>query len=417
VDQSPESTTSLAAELARLRQRVAELEATAAHHQHAEQRLEDDARNFRAALDRSEATARALLESASEGIVLIDRAGRITLVNAAAERMFGYPRSELLGQSLEILLPERARGMHARHREDYFAEPRVRPMGIGLDLAGRRRDGLEFPLEISLSHVESPDGGLAMAFITDITERKRVEAQLERQREVLYQNEKLAALGTMAAGIAHEMNNPLGIITTRIEVMLLDAEQQKLPAQVLEDLQVLHRASQRVARIAASLRSFARHTPGERVPLDLNAIVDESLQLVQKPLAADNVQIVASLDRTLPPILGDASTLHQVLMNLLTNAREAMPSGGQIRIETAPAERPAWIRLLVADTGGGIPAQEISKIFDPFFTTKRTGTGLGLSVTYGIIQEHGGTVDVQSRPGAGTTFILSFPTAAVAPEP
>jgi signal transduction histidine kinase len=210
------------------------------------------------------------------------------------------------------------------------------------------------------------------------------------------------------------MNNPLGIITTRIEVMLLDAEQQQLPPQVLEDLQVLHRASQRVARIAASLRSFARHSPGDRVPLDLNAVVDESLQLMQKPLAADNVQIVASLDRGLAPILGDATTLHQVLMNLLTNAREAMPAGGQIRIETGPAERPGWIRLLVADTGPGIPAEEVSKIFDPFFTTKRAGTGLGLSVTYGIIQEHGGTVDVQSRPGTGTTFILSFPATSPA---
>jgi signal transduction histidine kinase len=149
------------------------------------------------------------------------------------------------------------------------------------------------------------------------------------------------------------------------------------------------------------------------VPLGINGIVEESLQLLQKPLAADNVQIVASLDRTLPPILGDASTLHQVLMNLLTNAREAMPGGGQIHIETAPAERPGWLRLLVADTGPGIPAEEVSKIFDPFFTTKRTGTGLGLSVTYGIIQEHGGTVDVQSRPGAGTTFILSFPTTSL----
>ena len=389
---------------------MVELEASAAEHQRAEQQLERDARLKEAALRRSEDTAQAVLESASQGIILIDATGRITLVNAAAERMFGYPRRDLLGETLETLLPERIRRGHVEHRRGYFAEPRVRPMGIGLDLSGRRRDGSEFPVEISLSHVGLPEGVVAIAFITDITERKRVEAQLQHQREVLYQNEKLTALGTMAAGTAHEMNNPLGIITTRIEVMLLDAEQQRLPPQVLEDLQVLHRASQRVARIAGSLRSFARHTPGDRVPLDLNAIVEESLQLMQKPLAADNVQIVASLDRALAPILGDATTLHQVLMNLLTNAREAMPEGGQVRIETSPAERPGWIRLLVADTGSGIPAEEVSKIFDPFFTTKRTGTGLGLSVTYGIIQEHGGTVDVQSRPGAGTTFILSFPT-------
>jgi len=398
------------AEIAQLRRRVADLEASAAEHQRAEVQLVRDARLSEAALRRSEDTARAVLESASEGILLIDATGRITLVNAAAERMFDYARTELLGQPLEVLLPERIRAGHRGHRAGYFTEPRVRPMGIGLDLSGRRRDGTEFPVEISLSHVVSVEGGLAIAFITDITERKRVEAQLQRQREVLYQNEKLAALGTMAAGIAHEMNNPLGIITTRIEVMLLDAEQQALPGQVLDDLQVLHRASQRVARIAASLRSFARHSPGDRVPLDLNAVVDESVQLLQKPLAADNIQIVMSLDRTLLTILGDASTLHQVLMNLLTNAREAMPGGGQIRLETGPTERPGWIRLLVADTGAGIPAEEISKIFDPFFTTKRTGTGLGLSVSYGIIQEHGGTVDVQSRPGAGTSFIISFPT-------
>jgi len=406
----PSSPAALAAEVARLRQQLAEMEASAASRLQAKRRLEDDARVSDAALRKVEATARAMLESASEGIILIDATGRITLVNTAAERMFAYPRAELVGQLLEILLPERVRRVHAVHRTHYFAEPRVRPMGIGLDLAGRRKDGTEFPLEISLSHVDAPDGAVAMAFITDITERKRIEGQLQRQREVLYQNEKLAALGTMAAGIAHEMNNPLGIITTRIEVMLMDAEQQQLPAQVLEDLTVLHRASQRVARIAAGLRSFARHTPGERVPVDLNTVVEESLQLMQKPLAADDIQVVASLHPDLPRLLGDATTLHQVLMNLLTNAREAMPGGGQVRIETAPAERPGWIRLLVADTGPGIPADEISKIFDPFFTTKRTGTGLGLSVTYGIIQEHGGTIDVQSRPGAGTTFILSFPT-------
>ncbi len=367
-------------------------------------------RRLEAALRTSLATAEALLESASEGIVLIDAAGRITLVNHAAERMFGYPRAELLGQTLDVLLPERVRAAHARHRDGYFAEPRVRTMGIGLDLSGRRRDGTEFPVEISLSYVESPDGRVAMAFVTDITERKRVEAQLQRQRETLYQTEKLAALGTLAAGIAHEMNNPLGIITTRIEVMLLDAEGQHLPPQVVEDLQVLHRASQRVARIAASLRSFARQSPGERVPVSLNEIVEETLLLMQKPLAADNVRVTSELDPALPPVLGEASALHQVFMNLVTNAREAMTGGGEIRIATG-VETPGWLRVVVSDDGPGIPAEDLSRIFDPFYTTKRTGTGLGLSVTYGIIQDHGGTVRVSSEPGRGTTFTLTFPAA------
>ena len=366
-----------------------------------------------AALRKSEALAQAVLESATEGIILIDAGGRIIVVNPAAERMFGYDRGALHGQRLEVLLPERIRATHVAHRAGYFSGPRARPMGIGLDLAGLRKDGTEFPVEISLSYMEATDGVLAMAFVTDITERKRAEAQLARQREVLYQHEKLAALGTLSAGIAHEMNNPLGIITTRIEVMLLDAQHQQLPPQVLEDLQVLHRASQRVARIAAGLRSFARQSAAEPAPTDLTTIVDEALLLMQKPLGAENIRVVTHLDRALPPVLGDANALHQVLMNLLTNAREAMAGrGGEIRIETARADRPDWIQLRIADTGPGIPSGAITKIFDPFFTTKRTGTGLGLSVTYGIIREHGGTVDVTSSPGAGTVFTVEFPVLA-----
>lgn len=400
----------LLAELEALRRRVGELEAAAVDHVRTARRLAKDVSVSEAALRQREATEQALLESASEGILVVDATGTITLLNAAAERMFGFGRDELLGRPLEILLPERVQDGHVEHRAGFFAAPRVRPMGIGLDLSGQRKDGTEFPVEISLSYVESPDGTLAMAFVTDITERKRAEAELRRQREALYQTEKLAALGTLSAGIAHEMNNPLGIITSRIEVMLLEAEEQGLPPHVVEDLQVLHRASQRVAKIATSLRSFARQTPDERGPIDLNVVVEEALSLMQKPLGADNIRISAELDRALPRMRGDATALQQVLMNLLANAREALAEGGEIRIETGPAtEQPGWLRLVVADTGPGIPPEALPRIFDPFYTTKRTGTGLGLSVSYGIVREHQGTVDVHSRPGEGTRFILTFP--------
>ena len=412
MDDAAKSREQLIAELRALRARIASLETSAIEQQRTEQRLLKEALVSNAALRKSEATGEALLESASEGIVLINASGRITLVNTAGERMFGYERNELLGQPLEILLPERVRGAHVEHRAGYFAGPRVRPMGTGLDLAGRHKDGTEFPVEISLSYVQSSDGMTAMALITDITERKRVEAELKQQREALYQTEKLAALGTLSAGVAHEMNNPLGIITSRIEVMLLDAEEQQLPAQVLDDLQVLHRATQRVARIATNLRSFARQAPREHTRIDLNAVVKETLLMMQKPLEVDGIRLNMELDPALGAILGDASTLQQVLLNLVTNAREAMSGhGGEIRIETGVAERPGWVRVLIRDTGPGISPEDLSKVFDPFYTTKRTGTGLGLSVSYGIIQDHRGTVDVQSAPGQGTTFALAFPVA------
>jgi PAS domain S-box-containing protein len=410
MDDTGKTREQLLAELDRLGRQVAALESSAVEQQRTEERLRKETQLSGAALRKSEDTARALLESASEGILLIDLNGRITLVNAAAERMFGYDHDELVGQTLEILLPERIRATHHEHRARYFARPRVRPMGTGLDLAGRRKDGTEFPVEISLSYVQAAEGMSAMALVTDITERKRVEAELKQQREALYQTEKLAALGTLSAGIAHEMNNPLGIITSRIEIMLLDAEEHNLPTQILEDLQVLHRATQRVARIATNLRSFGRQVPREHAQVNLNAVVQETLQLMQKPLEVDGISLVTSLDPGLAPIRGDASTLQQVLLNLVTNAREAIASGGgEIRIATGPAERPAWVRVIIADTGPGISPEELSKVFDPFYTTKKTGTGLGLSVSYGIIQDHHGTVDVQSVPGRGTTFVLAFP--------
>jgi signal transduction histidine kinase len=241
-------------------------------------------------------------------------------------------------------------------------------------------------------------------------ELRRTAQELARQREVLYQSEKLAALGRLVAGVAHEMNNPLGIISSRIELMLGEAEGQAIPAQFLDDLRVIHRNVLRVGGVAQALRSFARQSSGERRPVALNTVVEETLLLVGKPMSTDNVRITTALDAALPPVLGDANALQQVLLNLLTNAREAMTGGGEIRIETGPdPERPRHLRLVVADTGPGIPAGDLPHLFEPFYTTKPSGTGLGLAVSYGIVQDHQGSIDVRSATGQGTTFTLTFP--------
>jgi PAS domain S-box-containing protein len=355
------------------------------------------------ALRQSEATALGFIASAAEGILIVDETGRIVIANGQAEKMFGYAQGALLGQPLEVLLPERLRARHVGHRASYVAEPRVRSMGRGLDLAGRRQDGTEFPVEISLSYLRTPQGVRVMAFITDITER------LTRERATR-QSEKLTMLGTLSAGIAHELNNPLGIIKARIEVMLLEAEDEPLPPSVREDLGVILRQVERVGQLVHGLLSYARPSDGERRPVDLNQAVDEIMLLAQKQLSKEGVLISVELDRALPPIVGHQSALEQVLLNLVKNAQQAIDGRGEIRIVSRPSpSRPGWIELIVADTGPGISAEHLSKIFDPYFTTKATGTGLGLSITSRIVDDHGGTIEVHSRPGAGTEFVLGFP--------
>jgi hypothetical protein len=356
----------------------------------------------------SETQAHAVLEAASEAILTVNQTGAIVSMNRKTEEMFGYPREALLGRPIEMLLPERVRSRHIGHRVTYFNDPHVRPMGQGLDLVACRRDGTEFPVEISLSYVEAENGLRGLAFVTDITQRQVLERATR-------QAERLSALGRLSAGIAHEVNNPIGIISSRIEIMLLDAEAQPLPGNVTEDLRVLHRHAQRVARIAHGLLSFARESSGERAPIDLNEVVEETLLLVEKGADKSGIAIQRALTPNLPPIHGDSGALQQVVMNLVTNARDALGSGGVISVETSLVPgRPGMVRLTVRDNGPGISPDVLPRIFDPFYTTKTEGTGLGLSISYGIVRDHKGTIDVESLPGQGTIFILTFPSVAEA---
>jgi hypothetical protein len=351
------------------------------------------------ALLRSEAKARAILENASEGVVVVDASGQIVSVNAKMAAMFGYARDALIGRPLEILLPERFRDGHVLHRASFFRDPRTRPMGRGLDLAGRRADGSEFPVEISLSYIHTEDGVHALAFVSDITHRLAIERATR-------QAERLAALGQLAAGVAHEVNNPIGIISSRIDLMLMEAEDHGLPATVVEDLKVLQRHAARVVSIAGNLLSFARESPRERSAVDFNAVVTETLALVEPQLVRRGIRIESRLAPALPAVLGHANALQQVVLNLLANAGEALGDRGTISITTASDDD--RVTMVVADDGPGIPPEVLSRIFDPFFTTKTTGTGLGLSVSYGIVRDHDGTLEARSEPGRGTVFTLAL---------
>ena len=345
---------------------------------------------------------RSVVESLREGVVALDPAGIVVAFNRAMEEQTQMAATQVMGRPfVDVFSPVRRDAFRApldqllRGERESFTLEAVEHEGPG---GTRMVQNLKASL---LRHHGQPAG--AVLLVQDITER----VGLERAAR---QAEKLAALGTMAAGLAHELNNPIGVISSRSEIMLLDIEAQPVQGQFAEDLRVLHRHAQRVARIAQGLLSFSRQPSGRRGPVDLNHLVEETLLLIERPMVKQGVTVKRCLAPDLPPLWGDSNTLQQVVLNLLTNARDAVAGGGEIVVETShQSGEPETVRLRVKDTGPGIPPDALPRIFEPFFTTKSNGTGLGLSITYGIVREHHGTVDVESRPDEGTTFILTLP--------
>jgi signal transduction histidine kinase len=238
-------------------------------------------------------------------------------------------------------------------------------------------------------------------------------AQLEEAQRQIIQTEKLSSLGTLVAGVAHEINNPIGIIANRVEILRLEQEERGLDETLKADLEVIHRQANRVGEITGALLTYARHASQELSLLDLNAVVRSALLLWQ-PQAEPHVRVITSLEQPLPPIMGNFTQLQQVVINLLSNALDATVKGGTIAVHTRSDESPASsVVLEISDTGIGIPADQLSRVFDPFFTTKPPGkgTGLGLSVCLGIVRDHQGTITVRSQLGHGSTFVVTLPPA------
>jgi len=344
--------------------------------------------------------AQGYFESAVEGIISVDSAGRIRQLNPRGQKLFGYDEEEIVGQPIEVLVPQRFLYRHQAHRDAFFKAPKSRMMGRGMEVAARRKDGSEFPAEISLNAVHMRRGKLIIAFVADISERLMMEREARR-------NETVDALAAVAAGVAHELNNPLAVMAARIELML--ASDQDFSAQARDDLLVLQKNIERASRISHSMLAVARQRPDVRYAMDMNVAVEEAMLIVGTEARGGMLRYETNLDRSLPEVMSERSALEQVLINLILNARDA--GARLIRIETALAPgAPGNLRLSVSDDGSGIKSELLGKLFRPFFTTKPKGTGLGLWLSQRIVQDHGGSIAVESVAGKGTTFRITLPT-------
>ncbi|PTY01267.1 PAS domain S-box protein [Opitutus sp. ER46] len=333
---------------------------------------------------------------------------RFTFVNRGAMRQLGYTREELLGMKLTDI---------ERNASEADVRRAIEPLRRGeksvltFSRNHRHKDGHEFPVEMNLQHV-TPAGGAPrfIAIVRDVTERKKAE-------QLAYRSQRLESLGTLAGGVAHDLNNALSPILMGIEMIRM---QHPAEAGLIDLLQT---SAKRAADMVRQLLTFARGAEGASVPVQTSSLLREMQKIIEGTFPK-NVQLVVRAGQDLPPVSGDPTQLHQVLLNLCVNARDAMPNGGTLRLETQavtvdatfasslPDARPGeFVTLRVTDSGTGIPPELIDRIFDPFFTTKGPdkGTGLGLSTVLGIVRGHGGFIQVYSHPAKGSAFTVYLP--------
>jgi PAS domain S-box-containing protein len=361
----------------------------------------------------SERRFRGILDSAPDAIITIDELGAIVEFNPAAETMFGIARQRAIGAKIrDIIIPERQRAAHDAGMARHLATGESRILNRRIEVTALRGDD-EFSAELAVTSTRFGDRVLFTAHVRDLTQQKEAAREIARQRDRLYQSEKLSALGALLAGVAHELNNPLSIVVGQALMLEEDGG-----GELAQRAARIRTAAERCGRIVKSFLAMARQHGPEKKPVDLNQTVRAALELVGYGIRSAGIKVTADLARNLPTFSADPDQLGQLITNLILNAQQALKDAPQprgLRIQTRYKSAQSQIRLVISDNGPGVPRNLRSRVFEPFFTTKPvgSGTGIGLSICHAIVSAHGGSIEVDETPGGGATFRIRLPVVGV----
>lgn len=356
---------------------------------------------------------RLVVEASPSGILLANSEGRMVLVNAATERLFGYTRHELIGQVVELLIPERFRDVHPGHRAGFFAAPHARSMGAGRELFARRKDGSEFPVEIGLSPIQSAERTLILTVIVDITARKQAEAEAQKQRAELTHFARVSTMGALASSLAHELNQPLSAILSNAQAAsrFLTAAPPDL-SEVRGALEDIAQDTRRAGEVIRQMRSLVRKDEPNLKPLELNQVISDVVRLLHSDMLLRKVRVALELGPAPGRVNGDGVQLQQVILNLVLNAFDAMKETEESRrvvvVRTRRLET-GLVQIEVSDCGMGISPERHDRLFEPFRSSKPDGLGLGLSISHSIVSAHHGRIWGENNAGPGATFYVTLP--------
>jgi PAS domain S-box-containing protein len=367
--------------------------------------------------EESEARQGAILEAANDAIITMDHQLNIREFNPAAERMFGYKRMDILGMKADMLVPAGGQDVALPALRRYLTNGDGPLAGRVMEINCRRADGAEFPVELTVARIRREPGAAITGFIRDITERRALEEQLR-------QSQKLEAIGRLASGVAHDFNNILMSIMGSADLLLVELQPGDSARSEATEIK---QSVQRGAGLTRQLLAFSRRQASSPRLFALGDVIG-GMDTMLRRLIGPEIDLVITTRPEPTLVIADPAQIEQVVLNLVINARDAMPEGGRVTVKvddveiddgaaTAAVEGKAgrYARLSVADTGTGIDEATRARLFEPFFTTKEQGkgTGLGLSIVYGIVKQSGGYITVASEPGRGAAFVILLPLATV----